>query len=61
VTLGSEAAAAIEAGALGGRSFDDAFRAPPAGEPFVLARRGVAMVAPGESFTASFSIAIVRP
>jgi galactose mutarotase-like enzyme len=90
----------VEPGPLGTRTFDDAFRAPPAGQPFVLAGGGrrlelrfgenyrfaqvyapgdddviafepmtapanallsgrdLPLVAPGETFTASFTLAI---
>jgi aldose 1-epimerase len=97
---GAREAVEIEAGPLAGRSFDDAFTAPAAGEPFVLAGGGrrielrfgdgyrfaqvyapsddeviafepmtapanallsgedLPLVGPGETFTASFSIAV---
>jgi galactose mutarotase-like enzyme len=97
---GASEAVEIAAGAFGERTFDDAFRAPDAGEPFVLAGGGrrialrlldgyrfcqvyapaddeviaiepmtapanalvsgtnLPLLAPGETFTASFSIAV---
>lgn len=97
---GAEEPVEIAPGPLGSRTFDDAFRAPPAGEPFVLAGGGrrlelcfgeaypfaqvyapgdddviaiepmtapanallsgrdLALVAPGETFSARFTLAI---
>jgi galactose mutarotase-like enzyme len=37
---GERAPAAVDGGALGGRTFDDAYLAPPGGAPFVLAGGG---------------------